>query len=126
MTNISKNDFNEGFIETGEGHKVTIKNLTSNEYAKFDGDSSTVIKLQKKLLEEQKTNPYYEVWTKPTEENGLKYGRYSHAEKNWYKITIKDLESEPATYLQLHMKHDKVLEMIEEFGLKPKWAKFTK
>ena len=117
MTNISKNDFGEGYIETGEGHKLTLKNENTAEYARFDGDSSTVIKLQKKLLEEQKTNPYYEVWTKPTEENGLKYGRYSHFDKNWYKVTIKDLESEPATYLQLYAKKEKMLEIFEEFGL---------
>jgi len=101
-----------------------LKNENTAEYARFDGDSSTIIKLQKSLLEEQKTNPYYEVWTKPTEENGLKYGKYSPSEKNWYKVTIKDIEAK--TYLQLHIKHDRVLEMIEEFGLKPKWAKFTK
>mgnify|MGYP003137646965 CR=1 FL=1 len=124
MTNISKNDFGEGFIETGEGHKVTIKNLSTNEYARFDGDSSSVIKLQKSLLEEQKTNPYYEIWVKPDEINQLKYGKYSPAEKNWYKITIKDVSAK--TYLRLHMKHDKLLEMIEEFGLKPKWAIFTR
>ena len=124
MTNISKNDFGEGYIETGEGHKLTLKNENTAEYARFDGDSSTVIKLQKKLLEEQKTNPYYEVWTKPTEENGLKYGKYSPAEKNWYKVTIKDIEAK--TYLVLHMKHDKVLEMIDEFSLKPKWAPYSK
>ena len=124
MTAIKKNDFSEGFLETTEGRKVTVKSLDSQEYARFDGDSSSVIKLQKSLLEEQKITPFYQIWVKPDEENGLKYGRYSPAEKNWYKVTIKDIGAK--TYLQLHMKHDKVLEMIEEFGLKPKWAKFTK
>ena len=126
MTAIKKNDFSEGFLESTEGRKVTIKNLDTNEYARFDGDSSSVLKVQKSLLEENKRTPFYQIWIKPDEENGLKYGRYSHFDKNWYKITIKDLESEPPTYLQLYAKKEKMLEIFEEYGLKPKWAKFTK
>ena len=126
MTAIKKNDLNEGYLTATEGRTLKIKNMDSNEYCSFDGDSSSMIKLQKNLLEEQKTTPYYLVWTKPTEENGWKFGRFTQAEKNWYKVTIKDLESEPPLYLQLYVKKEKMLEIFEEFGLKPKWAKFTK
>ena len=126
MTSVKRNDFGEGFLDNGTGHKLTIKNLDTQEYARFDGDSSSVLKVQKSLLEEQKRTPFYQIWIKPDDENGLKYGRYSHSDKNWYKITIKDLESEPSTYLQLYAKKEKMLEIFEEFGLKPKWAKFTK
>ena len=124
MTSVKRNDFGEGLLDQNTGHKLTLKNLETSEYARFDGDSPTIIKLQKKILEYFLLQPYYEVWTKPTEENGLKYGRYSPAEKNWYKCTIKDIES--ATYLQLYIRKEHMLEIFEEFGLKPNWAKFTK
>ena len=124
MTSVKRNDFGEGLLDNGTGHKLTIKNLDTQEYARFDGDSSTVLKVQKSLLEAQKTSPYYEIWVKPDEENSLKYGKYSPPEKGWYKCTIKDIES--AIYLQLHAKKEKILEIFEEYGLKPKWAPFTR
>ena len=47
MTSVKRNDFGEGLLDNDTGHKLSLKNMETSEYARFDGDSATIIKLQK-------------------------------------------------------------------------------
>ena len=42
MTSVKKNDFAEGFITSGTGYLMTVKNLTNKHTVKRDGDSKAV------------------------------------------------------------------------------------
>jgi len=122
MTNIKKNDFGEGFIESDEGYKVTFKTLVDGHTANFDTDVKTGLKSQKKLLELSTKSVFLEKWLMPNEDEGRKYGKFAPLESDRVAVTIKDIESK--TYIHLNIDNGSMVAFFKENGLKPKWTKY--
>ena len=115
MTSVKKNDFAEGFITSGTGYLMTVKNLTNKHTVKLDGDSVAVQafgKLENQLISQ--------IWDKTNSRFAVQEGQGTH-----YEITLKSFEDMPPTYIKKHfVTKDAVMSMFDEYGINPNWTKY--
>ena len=115
MTSVKKNDFAEGFITSGTGYLLTIKNLGNGHTVKLDGDSKAVEafgKCQNQLVSL--------LWNKPTSRFVIQEGQGI-----LYEVTLKSLENQPNTYQKkTHVEKEDIMNVFREYGIEPKWTKF--
>ena len=115
MTSVKKNDFAEGFITTGTGYLLTIKNLGNGHTVKLDGDSKAVEAFGKcqQILAVQ-------IWNKKTSRFNLREGQGT-----LYEITLKSLEDQPSTYIKKsHVEKEDIMTIFRDYGIDPKWTIF--
>ena len=107
MTSVKKNDFAEGFITSGTGYLMTVKNLFNKHTVKLDGDSKAVEAFGK--LENQQVSL---IWDKSNTRFAIQEGQ-----GQFYEITLKSFEDIPPTYIKKqYVLKDEVMSMFE--GLK--------
>tara|TARA_R100001530_G_scaffold62464_1_gene44947 strand:+ start:100 stop:480 length:381 start_codon:yes stop_codon:yes gene_type:complete len=115
MTSVKKNDFAEGFITSGTGYLMTVKNLTNKHTVKLDGDSVAVQAFGK--LENQQISL---IWDKTNTRFAVQEGQ-----GEFFEITLKSFEDIPPTYIKKpFVKKDEVLDMFAEYGISPSWTKY--
>ena len=113
MTSVKKNDFAEGFITSGTGYLVTVKNLTNKHTVKLDGDSKAVEAFGK--LENQQVSL---IWDKSNSRFAVQEGQ-----GQFYEITLKSFEDVPPTYVKKqYVLKDEVMAMFDNAGINPKWT----
>ena len=113
MTSVKKNDFAEGFITSGTGYLVTVKNLANKHTVKLDGDSKAVEAFGK--LENQEVSL---IWDKTNTRFAVQDGQ-----GQFYEITLKSFEDVPPTYIKKqYVLKDQVMAMFDNAGITPKWT----
>jgi len=113
MTSVKKNDFAEGFITSGTGYLMTVKNLANKHTVKLDGDSKAVEAFGK--LENQEVSL---IWDKTNTRFAVQEGQ-----GQFYEITLKSFEDMPPTYIKKqYVEKDQVMAMFDNAGINPKWT----
>ena len=113
MTSVKKNDFAEGFITSGTGYLMTVKNLFNKHTVKLDGDSKAVEAFGK--LENQQVSL---IWDKSSARFAIQEGQ-----GQFYEITLKSFEDIPPTYIKKqYVLKDEVMAMFDSAGINPKWT----
>ena len=115
FNSVKKNDFAEGFITSGTGYLMTVKNLTNKHTVKLDGDSVAVQafgKLENQLIAQ--------IWDKTNSRFAVQEGQGTV-----YEVTLKSFEDMPPTYVKKHfVKKDDIMTMFDEYGINPNWTKY--
>jgi hypothetical protein len=113
MTSVKKNDFAEGFITSGTGYLMTVKNLANKHTVKLDGDSKAIEAFGK--LENQQVSL---IWDRSSNRFAIQEGQ-----GQLYEITLKSFEDVPPTYIKKqYVLKDQVMAMFDNSGINPKWT----
>ena len=104
MTSVKKNDFAEGFITSGTGYLVTVKNLANKQAVEAFGK-----------LENQEVSL---IWDKTNTRFAVQEGQ-----GQFYEITLKSFEDVLPTYIKKqYVLKDQVMAMFDNAGITPKWT----
>ena len=115
MTSVKKNDFAEGFITSGTGYVLTVKNVQNGHTVKLDGDSKAIEAFGKCTSQLVSLN-----WNKTTSRFVLAEGQGVY-----FEVTLKSLEDQPYTYQKkTHVEKQDVMKVFEDYGINPMWTKF--
>ena len=113
MTSVKKNDFAEGFITSGTGYLMTVKNLANKHTVKLDGDSKAIEAFGK--LENQQVSL---IWDRSSNRFAVQEGQ-----GQFYEITLKSFEDVPPTYIKKqYVLKEEVMAMFDNSGINPKWT----